>query len=752
MHRVVALLDVDCFYAQAEQLHPKNFPLSETGAEDRSSRSGPPKRLSVPLAVVQRSFLVAVSYEARPYGVQRFDAADLGVQKCPHIILRHNRMEYYRTESERLFTVIRSALRHVWHNISTRSTRSDASESASASSSASVNGAENEDDHDLDDGDDRGFLFERASVDESYMDLTEITRLVQVNASNAVAFLEKSISAGLGRLQSQAVALPFFMTFDPVLVIRDAESANLGIASLLMKFVQLWVYEKLGYTTSVGIAANKLMAKVASGLKKPGGQTVIHSASYCSILKTEMRDVTSLHGLKGKLGRHLAKCGLSSIAALQDLEFDAFRTLYGHRVRGSDERAVDDEQLRFVWLRARGMDDSAVVARTNQKMIMLEKGYPLIKTSNDVMAVLIPLVDAMVFRLCKYYSETRKCATSLTARFRVHVHSGSYESGNVKFPSKSRKFEFFPIVSKHLGAYSKRHEDLASRPLIPEYVDSLLPQDKARISRLYPFADPIILSAYMSLLREYINDMKVDSNSDLVKNSSGNEEMFQDFDGIAGVTRVGIAVSQFSDAFSDAAHRSKVDSHSIRNFFRAAAPISSVGTPESAIVDGAPHPAVVVRHRHDGSGGDDDGDDTRSHCDVGNDGDENRVVENGDGRGAGDDDGDDNDNENGNEVEGKAHLLGSEQCDSPGVDKQIEDDHALALRLQAEWATGIPSLQVPGRAEKKSVAATSAATLGDAQRSAKRSRVSSKVLKEAPPPGVPTLQALWNPKKAVSRR
>ena len=72
--RVVALIDMDCFYCQVE------------------IRSDPAKLSGIPLAVVQYNQwkgggIIAVNYEARGFGVKRGMRGDEARQKCPDIKL-----------------------------------------------------------------------------------------------------------------------------------------------------------------------------------------------------------------------------------------------------------------------------------------------------------------------------------------------------------------------------------------------------------------------------------------------------------------------------------------------------------------------------------------------------------------------------------------------------------------------------------------------------------------------------------------
>lgn len=68
--RVICMIDMDCFYAQVEQVRLK-FPPSK------------------PLAVQQWGGLIAVNYAARPFGIKRSTTAQEAKKLCPEIHLQH---------------------------------------------------------------------------------------------------------------------------------------------------------------------------------------------------------------------------------------------------------------------------------------------------------------------------------------------------------------------------------------------------------------------------------------------------------------------------------------------------------------------------------------------------------------------------------------------------------------------------------------------------------------------------------------
>ena len=116
-------------------------------------------------------------------------------------------------------------------------------------------------------------------------------------------------------------------------------------APVLARFAQA-VEREVGVTISVGLAPNRLLAKIAAGRDKPRGFAVIGAAEAASLLAPE--PVRLLPGVGPALARKLETLGLTRLGHLQALtEREAFRKL-GHdgpalikRARGEDARRVD---------------------------------------------------------------------------------------------------------------------------------------------------------------------------------------------------------------------------------------------------------------------------------------------------------------------------------------------------------------------------------------------------------------------------
>ncbi len=116
-------------------------------------------------------------------------------------------------------------------------------------------------------------------------------------------------------------------------------------AAVLARFAAA-VERQVGITVSIGLAANRLMAKIAAGRGKPRGFTIIDAEEAASLLAPE--PVRLLPGVGAALSKKLEGMGITRLGQLQVLpERDAMRKLGDdgpglvRRSQGQDTRRVD---------------------------------------------------------------------------------------------------------------------------------------------------------------------------------------------------------------------------------------------------------------------------------------------------------------------------------------------------------------------------------------------------------------------------
>jgi DNA polymerase-4 len=116
-------------------------------------------------------------------------------------------------------------------------------------------------------------------------------------------------------------------------------------AAVLARFAAA-VEQQVGISVSIGLAANRLMAKIAAGRGKPRGFTIIDAEEAATLLAPE--PVRLLPGVGAALAKKLEGIGITRLGQLQVLAGrDALRTLGDdgpslvHRALGQDTRRVD---------------------------------------------------------------------------------------------------------------------------------------------------------------------------------------------------------------------------------------------------------------------------------------------------------------------------------------------------------------------------------------------------------------------------
>jgi DNA polymerase-4 len=121
-----------------------------------------------------------------------------------------------------------------------------------------------------------------------------------------------------------------------------------GDAIRIAQDIKRRILEVTSLTASVGVASNKLVAKIASDLQKPNGLTVVTKDRIHDVL--DPLPVHRLPGLGRKLGEHVLASGLSTLGALRRADEEKLQSLFGRhwqswrdRASGLDDREVEPD-------------------------------------------------------------------------------------------------------------------------------------------------------------------------------------------------------------------------------------------------------------------------------------------------------------------------------------------------------------------------------------------------------------------------
>jgi DNA polymerase-4 len=133
-----------------------------------------------------------------------------------------------------------------------------------------------------------------------------------------------------------------------------------GDAVTIARGIKRQILEETRLTASVGVAPNKLVAKIGSDLNKPDGLTVVDATNLRATL--DPLSVRRLPGLGRKLGERVEAAGLTTFELLRTAPDAVLWPIFGR----------DSQRMRD---RAAGIDDRPVMSEWDEKSISAEETF-----------------------------------------------------------------------------------------------------------------------------------------------------------------------------------------------------------------------------------------------------------------------------------------------------------------------------------------------------------------------------------------
>ncbi|HUA88054.1 MAG TPA: DNA polymerase IV, partial [Steroidobacteraceae bacterium] len=138
------------------------------------------------------------------------------------------------------------------------------------------------------------------------------------------------------------------LSLDEAFLDVTASQELFGSAVAIAQRIKAQIQQRTGLTCSVGVAPNKLVAKIASDLDKPDGLTVVRPEDVHRVL--DPLSVRKLPGLGRKTGAKVEAAGIATLGALRSAPDAVLWPLFGRysgwmreRASGIDERAVQPD-------------------------------------------------------------------------------------------------------------------------------------------------------------------------------------------------------------------------------------------------------------------------------------------------------------------------------------------------------------------------------------------------------------------------
>jgi len=145
------------------------------------------------------------------------------------------------------------------------------------------------------------------------------------------------------------------------------------------------VRERTGLAASVGVAPNKLVAKIASDLEKPDGLVVVRAAEVNAVL--DPLPVGRLSGLGAKTAARVEALGIRTLGQLRLADAARLRTVFGRHAE-------------LIRQRAAGIDDRPVLPDRDEKQISAEETFDAdIAEPARLRSELVQLADRIGARL-----------------------------------------------------------------------------------------------------------------------------------------------------------------------------------------------------------------------------------------------------------------------------------------------------------------------------------------------------------------
>ncbi|KAM8738855.1 DNA polymerase eta [Acanthopagrus schlegelii] len=372
--RVVALVDMDCFYVQVEQrLNPalRNTPC--VVAQYKTWKGGS---------------IIAVSYEARAHGVTRNMWVDDAKAKCSDLQVARVRESHGKAD----LTHYREASVEVIEVMS------------------------------------RFAVIERASIDEAYMDLTAAVqqRLKSVADKQIDPRLLRTTyvqgypqsspeqdpaqDAALDKEEQRSRGLQQWLELLPDSLLGEQSSAELQLTmgALIVEEMRAAVEKHTGFRCSAGISHNKVLAKLACGLNKPNRQTILPLDSVTELFNS--LPIGKIRNLGGKMGASITETlGVQNMGDLTRFSQAQLGQHFGEKTG------------QWLYDLCRGIEFEAVKPRQLPKSIGCSKNFPgktSLATKEQVQYWLHQLALELEERLTKDREANGRVAKLLTVGVR----------------------------------------------------------------------------------------------------------------------------------------------------------------------------------------------------------------------------------------------------------------------------------------------------------------------------------------------
>jgi DNA polymerase-4 len=190
------------------------------------------------------------------------------------------------------------------------------------------------------------------------------------------------------------------LSLDEAFLDVTAGTAAPGEAERIAREIKRRIRERTGLTASVGVAPNKLLAKIASDLRKPDGLVVVRPEEIHAVL--DPLPIRRLSGLGAKTAPKVEALGIHTLGELRAASAARLRPVFGRYTERVQQRAA-------------GIDDRPVVPDRDEKQISAEETFDTdIADHARLRAEIVRLAD----RTCARLRARQLSASCVTVKIR----------------------------------------------------------------------------------------------------------------------------------------------------------------------------------------------------------------------------------------------------------------------------------------------------------------------------------------------
>ena len=355
-----------------------------------------------PLAVFQKYLCVTCNYPARHRGVKKLMSIKEAQKICPELeLVSGERLDIFRQASKEILDCITDQMHK----------ERDQCQSASLRPVKPV-------------------TIERVGFDEVFLDCTDMCH--------------SYVEAGV--IKDDTEVCQTFYVGKP-----SEESRQLDlyrIAAGIACRTRARLLNELGYECCAGISCSKMASKIAVNAHKPNAQTAIYPSAIMRVILN--LPLKCLVGVGWRLSQILREASIVTCAdALMTSFADLNRILSAGLKNGAESRA------RYVFLAARGIDETRLQDKGKEKVISVEDSMRQCKSTSDVESFLRLLSLDLLIRLDEDAECNQRSASRYTLRYRnSHINLNEQKKKRSRFTKWSTLSAQMPIEATDISSSS----------------------------------------------------------------------------------------------------------------------------------------------------------------------------------------------------------------------------------------------------------------------------------------------------------